>query len=455
MKRGFTLMELMVYMAILGIIVLIAGEAFSNSTKFRVRTNNMVKATQEAENVAMLFKDDVGQMGAKSSMESGDAASGSAYGNNFSTVYSAVYMDPANDDADKVDSSSFTIVSKNGFDSLTIRRLRYDDDGHYFGVEEVAWFVKNGSLWRNCKMLQKVGTLSDNDPCSDGANSTPDDVEMASGVETFNVVAAKPKAFTDAVQVFPASGETEFRLVPRVEDSYVSLSVTNESGVSSEGGESQILSGFFSNYSTTLDDVLDESNRKLNELIVIKNETTTETSWKTLCANYGNFSFEQNQEYEISFKIPYPSSSSDLSQMFVPGVDHMSVGIRSRTTGTTPVVGEVVQLNDFMFFPPLDTKGAGTRSMRFTVPNKVENVCLAFTFACYSPLVSQGRITITDLKVKTVPNSSYDFSGFATESNKNDKQNVKALQLNLTVKRGGETGEVNLAIPVPSNGPRD
>ncbi|MBR2075781.1 MAG: type II secretion system protein, partial [Fibrobacter sp.] len=47
MKKGFTLMELVVYMAIMGIIVLVAGQAFSNSTKFRVRTQNMIRATQE------------------------------------------------------------------------------------------------------------------------------------------------------------------------------------------------------------------------------------------------------------------------------------------------------------------------------------------------------------------------------------------------------------------------
>ena len=73
-KHGFTLMELMVYIAILGIVVLIAGQAFTDSTKFRVRTQNMLKATQVAENVGTLFKSDVAQMGAKSSKEQNTSA---------------------------------------------------------------------------------------------------------------------------------------------------------------------------------------------------------------------------------------------------------------------------------------------------------------------------------------------------------------------------------------------
>ena len=104
-KSGFTLMELLVYMAIVGIVVVIAGEAFSNSTKFRIRTDNMIKATQEAENVAMLFKQDLEQMGAKISKESNGAAGASDV---FSTSADAqnVYMN-----ADDPDNVNFMLIS--------------------------------------------------------------------------------------------------------------------------------------------------------------------------------------------------------------------------------------------------------------------------------------------------------------------------------------------------------
>lgn len=454
-KAGFTLVELLVYIAILGIVVIVAGQAFSNSTKMRVRTQSMLRASEVAENVATLFKTDVAQTGAKSAKEADVAASGADYGDMFTGVYSGVYMDPANATETLKDSSSFMITNLNGFDSLAIRRIRYSADGHYAGVEEVSWFVKNGTLWRNCKVLEKVGALSADDPCSDGAASVPIDVEMATGVTQFEVTPSKPGAIGNAIQVFPNVGETEFRLVPRTDENFMSLSVLNSAGEVGKGGTSQILMGFYSNYNTSAEEVVSEDNQKVNELIAIRNQTTTDMAWKTLCEHYGDLTFNSGEEYEISFVVPYPGTDSDNSMMFVPGVDHMSVGIRDRETGIVPKVNGAVQVADFMFFPPLDVKGGGKRSVRFTVPNKIEHACLAFTFACYSPLVSQGKVTISDLKVMKVPGATYDFSGFSAETHKNDKQNVKAFRLRLQVKRSGESGEVTLVVPTPSNGPSD
>jgi hypothetical protein len=107
--------------------------------------------------------------------------------------------------------------------------------------------------------------------------------------------------------------------------------------------------------------------------------------------------------------------------------------------------------------------------MRFTVPRRVDNVCVAFTFAFFSPLASLGKVTIKDLRVSRVPTANYSFSPkpeqerFEPEvgNNVKEKKNVKALRLRLQVSRGakrggkGETGEVDLIVPIPSNGPRD
>jgi hypothetical protein len=101
--------------------------------------------------------------------------------------------------------------------------------------------------------------------------------------------------------------------------------------------------------------------------------------------------------------------------------------------------------------------------MRFTVPEHVASVCLAFTFAFYSPLVASGMVTIKDLKVTQVATANYKFDGFDSEASDNikEKKKVKALKLRLKISRGaknggsGETGEVDLIIPIPSNGTGD
>jgi type II secretory pathway pseudopilin PulG len=468
-KAGFTLMELMVYIALLGGIVLIAGQAFSDSTKMRVRTQNMLQASEVAESVANLIKADVAQTGAKSSMEDEVSGLGAQYGNKFSGIDMDMYMNPG-----EGDSSSFTVINRNGFDSLTIRRLRFDDCGFFLAKEQIAWYVQNGTLRRKCKFLPNVivhipegggdpvvenvtlpvhgaqckSTIPADDPCNDST-----EVEIAEGVSTFNVIPGKPGVVGDNIQLFPESGVAEFRLVGRNDGNRKLLLVSNEKSEINKGGLTQTLSNFFQNYDKA------PGERKFNELIVIRNETTTETSWQALCSKEGNhFTFEPGELYEISFEISSPSEDADKSKMFVPGEDHMAVGLRDKETGDLPKVNDVVQVRDFTFFPPMGLKGEGGgpgRSMRFSVAQKVENACLAFTFACYSPLVSQGKVSITNLRLTKVPSANYNFETYDFESHKQDKQNVKAFLLKLDIKRSGESGHVEVVIPAPSNGPHD
>jgi len=465
-KEGFTLMELLVYMAIVGIIVVIAGEAFSNSTKFRVRTDNMIRATQEAENVAMLFKEDAAQLGAKSSREAGDAALGAEYGVQFSAVNENVYMDPNNVDEDQRDFSSFTITTTDGMSDVKFRRLRYDENGYYEAVEEVRWFVENNVLKRSCKLLaKKVGlVVANDDPCSDveAADKTP--VEMATSVDSFYVIPATPGVVDETLQqIFPPNNATQFRLIPRTDDiKLASFRTENAGGEENGGGTSVIIRDFVSNFNVSTEQVFDSPNQKINQAFAVKNEDDAVAVWSNMCSSYGNLTLEANQVYEISFNVPYPGDD-DKSLVFVPGKDHMSVGFRVIGTGDYPRLNGKKLIDDFLFFPPLDSRGNGVRSMRFSVPQQISNVCLAFTFACYSPLVSQGRITIENLRVNKVATATYTFDDppFDAEAHKKLKQNVKALQLLLKVSRGkknggpGETGRVLIAVPIPSNGPSD
>ena len=455
MKKGFTLMELMVYIAIVGIVVIVAGQAFSNSTKMRVRTQSMLKASEVAENVATLFKEDVAQTGAKSAMEAGTTDNG----NNFGAVHASVYMNPSS--SSNADSSSFLISTNSNQSDLTIRRMRYDANGHYQAVEEVRWYVNQGKLIRSCKLVEKDAslTVTDDDPCGK-VNEAAKEVEMAEGVATFTVEAAKPGAEVASEQVFPASDAAgAFKFVSRTGDfKYVALAAkntnTNEPNV---GGTSITLTDFVTNYDFGTEGLVDESNRKLNQIFAMENVVSTGV-WTEDCKK---IILDEQQEYEISFDIgSLGGSASDetvaRSLSFVPGVDHMSVGFRSVTTGDFPKKDGVKLVEDYLFFPPLDASSSGKRSMRFTVPQKIENVCLAFTFACYSPLVHYGKLKIENLKLKKVAGANYKFEdGYSPESHKGDKKNIKALKLTLKIERNGEGGGGEIVVPIPSNGPSD
>ena len=489
-QSGFTLMELLVYMMIVGIIVVVAGQAFSNSTKFRVRTQNMLKATQEAENVATLFKADVSQMGAKSSMEGTASENGADYGLKFFNVCTGtatencipktVYVNPDASDATNKDSSSFELTTSNNISDLKVRRVRYDGSGKYKSVELVHWFVNGTTLYRSCYTLageansEGSGT-SKVDICkmkpATIENEVNDAVEIATGVTEFKVSAASPSAGVDNVQIFPPCPSTpctnEFKLFPRTgEDNFVTFHIANSSGAEGEGGTAVTLSQFFSNFSNTTNggQLLDNSEWKQNQAVALKNETFSGTaSWKDRCNGYGKISLEKDQEYEISFEIAEPDKK-DKSLMFVPGEDHMSVGFRSAATGDFLKSDGKVLVDDFMFFPPINENGSGKRTMRFTMPAPVNNACLTFTFASFSPLVSQGNVTIENLKLKKVASSNYSFEtafDASAAANRKEKKNVKAFKLKLQISRGGkdgkkgETGEIEMVVPTPGNGPRD
>lgn len=426
-------MELLVYMAILGIIVLIAGEAFSNSTKFRVRTQNMLKASQEAENVGTLFKEDAAQLGAKASM---DAAS---YG-----FYPRVYMDPDNGDDTKKDSSSYAItVIDAAHDMLSFKRVRYTDAGAYEAVDSVVWKTEGKTLYRSCKTLE--GTASSSCP-----NDNLLSVEMATGVDTFKVMPATPGATEAAAVIFPAPAvppateNKDFKLIPRIgESDFLFLTVDPAAG-----GPSVALTGFATNYD--FENEVPLLDQKKGNQVFVGEKNSTSGVWNAQCSR---FSLQPDVEYELSFSMPY--AGDDVSRMFVPGRDHMSVGFRKISDGKRPA-----QINDFLFFPPtMSGASAGKRTMRFSVKEAVNDVCIAFTFATYSPVAASGKVQFNDIVFKKVESSNYKFVASAIAIN--EKKNVKAFRLRMSVSRGahgdgrGETGDVTLVVPTPSNGPRD
>ena len=447
-KAGFTLVELLVYIGIVGIVVIVAGQAFSNSTKMRIRTQSMLKASEVAENVAYLFKEDVAQTGAKSSMESGTENGW----NKFSDVKESVYMHPT--DAahpENIDLSSYSITKDGNFSNLRVRRMRYNSQGYYKGVEEINWFVLNNVLKRSCKTVESIESLEDCAP-SDAEDLTSYTVDVASGVSTFKVTPATPSVSggSSNAQQFPpcvggVCGEA-FRLAARYnETNFANLTIS-----SSSENNAATLSGFATNYKMNENNE-NKTGKLMNQVFAMENVDNASTSWKDKCYQ---LTLSAHQEYEISFTLTDGGTDSEKMRLFVPGRDHMSVGFRDVVTGNIPKKDGVELLHDFMFYPPADNSDLGSRHIRFTTPGQeISKVCLAFSFASYSPLAANGTVVISNLKLSKVEMSNYRFDD--ADIPVADRKFVKAMRLELGIKENGEEGRTTLVIWTPSNGPAD
>lgn len=428
-KAGFTLMELMVYIALLGGIVLIAGQAFSDSTRMRVRTQSMLQGNQIAGNLSILLKEDIAQMGAKSTKES-NADRDSFY------INSLVFMDTSQAVNDL---SSYSITKNDGgtdLDKLTMRRLRYDDDGHYEAVEEVSWFVDNGTLKRSCTIIDSVAGKS-RDECPPGE---PTVVTIAEGINKFEVIAAEPGAKSDSSRIFPSvdTNETAFRLVPRYgADNLAYFTIDPDTG-----GSVVTLSGFASNYNFSIQEP-NLSGKNSNQAFLADSNNLT-GNWAELCHK---ITLDSNAEYELSFFMPF---TNDGSRLFCPGRDYMAVGFRTANIDALTPIG----LNDYVFYPPTNS-GASERKrkFRFRSGKTIQNVCVAFTFASYSPIVSTGKIKFSKMELKKVESANYKFTGNNIDTK--EKKNVKAMKLNISVGVNNENSILSLIIPVPSNGITD
>ena len=466
MKKGFTLMELMVYMAIVGIIVVVAGQAFSNSTRFRVRTQNMLKATQEVENVASSFKADVSQMGAKSSKEATivngeDKFYGVCSAGAVNCIPKDVYMSEAGaalssgsvgSSSSNEDLSSFRLSASNDQSDLTFRRVRYGTDGKYQAVEEIRWFVDGEkTLKRSCRTV--TGT-SDEGGCpreDDAAKVVASAVTMATGVNLFKVYPGIPTVKSDASgnlveQLFPDENTSVFKLIALD----IGDNIQEPGGISA-GGTDVTITGFARNYDVAEGEI-DVNGSLRNEIYVALNTPEADT-W----SECKSFTLQPGIEYEISFSMTYGNENNSML-LFVAGRDHMSIGFRKKADGS-----KHPKINDFLFYPPTNDDSQGKRTMRFTVSEQIEDVCLAFTFSTYSPLAGTGSVTISNLKLRKIAGSSYTF-GEGSSLKVIDKRNVKAFKLRLQIGRGGkndptdnkdkpgETGEIELVVPTPSNG---
>lgn len=436
-KAGFTLIELMVYIALLGGIVLIAGQAFSDSTKMRVRTQSMLQTSQDVGNITTIFRQDLAQMGAKSYKNT----------SGIFVIHDSVFtkIGTSVPEADK-DSSSYELQSNQGgagLDKITMRRIRYTNAGDFEAVEKVSWYVENRNLMRVCATI--AGTANVDCPAQD-EKTDEEPVIIAENIDKFKIIPGKPTTIDSAkyTNILPATGD-DFKLVSRFGDSnFEPLNVEPEAG-----GPSIRLSGFAMNYDFSSNEPYTNPDLiKANQVFFSAiGSTDPDASWNKLCKK---ITLEPYIEYEISFAMPKPADD-DPSRMFCPGRDHMAVGFRYAEDGQRPE-----EITDFQFYPPTDdenTLDKGFRRMRFTVHQAVSDVCLGFTFASFSPIASSGNIKLSKVKLRKIPSSNYIFTDTAISPL--DKKNVKAMKVEISTSKNGESGTETIIVPVPGNGPKD
>ncbi len=480
MKGGFTLIELLVYIAIMSFIVVVAGRAFSDSTGMRMRTQSMTKATEEANRIAELIKEDMSQMGAK--VLGTKSNTPTDLSDHFFNIDLAenVYM---NASLAVNDSSSFNLFHKvaDKYDSIEFKKISYKENGEYIGIRLITWYARNDTLYRSCRTIEaptNSNTTTDPELAACPAAAEAAVIAMAENVQTFIFNPGKPLDDTSpfggaATQNKPAP---TFGLISQStsgEFHAVRIAQPAQSNTAILGGDDLDGDGryyFVRNQS--------ESGTKQHQVYVAEPNTGGTIS---ACKQ---FTFKKGETYAVKFKTPINLIEGNIPDsmmaLFQPSVDHMAVGFRNPNGG--PVTGLPA---DFTFYPPQKTINDDGSTLvlninqyfEFSVPNDgvsnaLSNACVVFTFAFYSGSDAygphKGRLRIKDFELQHKKDGAYEFvrDGVYATSDNQEKRNVKAFELILAVNKRNEIGSTRrcwkdeggtevcggYVIPVPNNG---
>jgi len=386
----------------------------------RVRSQNMLASSEEAGRVSALLKEDISQMGAKTWAASSSSAS--AY-----IVASKVYQNSASGDF-----SSFALVSKTAdkYDSLSFKKILYDNTGLCRAVEEIIWYVDGKVLKR------KRCTIADeNCPQSTTTCPSTDGIEMARDVEEFRFFPSMPgkSSNSNTSAMFPSSAGA-YKLRARTgSGTFADISITD--GKVTLGGFTQLPTS--SNLHTSTEACLAHANGNG-------------------CAS---FAFKEGEEYSIYFEMPCPQADTKTGyhsmQNFQPGKDHLSIGLRSNN-GTT--LSQISNVPDFLFYPPQSKEACASsekmqRHFNFSVPNDT-NACIAITAAFYTEAY-KGSLEFKNFKISRNTDKVYHFDPnfkSTTAFTNSQKADVKAFELIVGIKKKDEMNRVITVIPVPNNG---
>lgn len=161
-QAGFTLVELLVYIALASIVILMAGTVFVDSIRFRANTTRKMQTYSGTAQVVQDVEVDWQQVGVK----------GQKLMNELGVLDSGVYWDTTNSDY-----SSFELTAglSANLDILKYRTGVFNDSGRIIGVELIQWHVDGQrNLWRK---HERVGV------------GNADSVIMMRNVSFFNIEA--------------------------------------------------------------------------------------------------------------------------------------------------------------------------------------------------------------------------------------------------------------------------
>lgn len=391
MKRGFTLIELMVYIAIASIVVLIAGRVYVDSVDFRIGTKNKLEVAENASNLMTYVDEDLRRLGARTSQIEASSSSAAV------TTNSLAYWDPIT----TLDSSSFAHTNNGEKDQLAFRSAEYNTDGTIARVIQVSYHLDSDN--------HLIRTMSD---LSAGTSSTSSLI-MANNIVAFNV---EPGIYTTTstgggiVEISPDdAAPTSWGLAQRL----------GTTATVAADGNDYMISG-----------VLSSTNPE---------ELVLQAPLGTVKA----FPITHGKTYTVSFTL---KSNDAFRKYFNKTNDTLSACIRKTDAQTSP---HYLQCYHF-YAGPVEADGK-TRSFDFSSDDPlITSVALVYRFHFASTLTSQSpTFSIGHIAMQEKTGAIFDFKQSVTTLQKND---VKALRITIRSNVHGEEQTVTRIIQIPNNG---
>ncbi|MCL2206752.1 MAG: prepilin-type N-terminal cleavage/methylation domain-containing protein [Fibromonadales bacterium] len=414
MKRGFTLIELVVYMAILGFIIVVAGRVFGDSAIMRVRSQNMLKSAEVIGSVSKLLKEDISQMGVK------------AWG--LSSASSLNVRDKVYWDANASDYSSYVLYKapqSENFDSLVFKKAEFNEAGNFLGVRKVAYWVENSNLYRSCSTIDGNADSI----CPENGSQ----ILIATNVRKFVLTPSRPGTLNSEDTLFAPFMFPNYCFAKRTSGTDVSENIN----VAGNGSTEIAVTGFSAQNN--------KNQKYFNQIYLVQDAVT---AWE----NCIGMDFDKDDTYAVEFKMP-PLTALDndrdsASTQLLPGKDHIAVGIRNKSGNLPPGAP-----SDVLFYPPQSSDAAEVkRYAEFAISRDIKNACLAITFAFYSPKASRGKLRFKEFSVYRKADEAFHFPKNVADYG--PKEKVKAFELAMEVEFNGEASSANSVITTPNNGIR-